>query len=83
MTDHPMPLETNIAFLPFAYRLAIEWIDAQGDNRSADRLAGAIEHYLAATGTRDLTSTYEDHYRKSAEGICKRRFWNWIERATA
>jgi hypothetical protein len=73
-----MAPETNIRYLPHAYRLAIEYIDATGHlGRNPARLAGLIEHYLAATGTRDLTSQYEDHYRESAEGICKRRFWDW------
>lgn len=72
------PLETNIRYLPHAFRLAVEWLDCtSSDGRNPARLQTAIEHYMQATGTHDLTDNEIDYYTESAAGICSRRFWDW------
>jgi len=72
-----IPLETNIRQLPLAYRLAIEWLDTQGDNRTRARLESTAEHYVNSTGADCFTSQDLDFFLESAAAICARRFWNF------
>lgn len=72
------PLETNLRYLPHAFRCAIEWLDStpeKGRNRA--RLETAIDHYIEATGSHDHTDEDIDYYTECAAGICARRFWDW------
>jgi len=69
-----MRLETNLAYLPLAYRCAVETLDASGARTTA-RLESLCDHFEAAYG---LTGSDESRfYRDSAAGICARRFWNF------
>jgi hypothetical protein len=64
-------LETNIAYLPLAYRVAIERLDGMPD-RTFDMLRELCDAYAKTYGL--PFDEHHDYYKRSAAGIAQRRF---------
>jgi hypothetical protein len=65
---------TPFNYLPLYARVAIEWLDANGE-RTAARLDSLLEHYATVNG-----ETIDAHTRESAHHICGRRFGDTFTR---
>ena len=70
------PLETNIRYLPIAYRVSIERLDASAERRRNEALAELrqwCDAYAVTYGI-DLASDEHKHFVESACAIATRRF---------
>ncbi|WP_038214912.1 hypothetical protein [Xenophilus azovorans] len=63
------PLETDIRRLPMPFRLAVEWLHAQGEHRTRSRLVATIDFYLHSCAMSHLPASDIHFYTQSAVAI--------------